>query len=388
MVSQIRPKVALVRCPDYDQEKIDASVHDTLSLLGGIGRFVSPGQKVFLKVNLLTARKIDAAVTTHPAVVKALVKEVQSAGGIVTIGDSPGGPYSVRALKRSYRAAGLETVADETGANLNFDLSTVDLPHPEGKILKGITIARPVADADVVISIPKLKTHGLTVFTGAVKVMFGAIPGLLKAEYHLKMPDVKDFSDMLLDIVTLIKPGLTVMDAVVGMEGEGPSAGKPRNVGMILASEDSVACDVVASSVVGIKPEDVTTTSAAIRRGLTTGRLEDIDLAGVPFSAVQIRGFAVPAKGGDITSRMPKVLYRFTDRYLRPKPVVRTARCNGCATCASVCPPQAITMADKRPSTDYEKCIRCFCCQELCPESAVAIWRPWLSRRLFAHRRS
>jgi uncharacterized protein (DUF362 family)/Pyruvate/2-oxoacid:ferredoxin oxidoreductase delta subunit len=386
MVPVAKPRVALVQCPDYEYDKVGTAVNDALAHLGGIGRFVTPGQKVFLKVNLLTARKIEDAVTTHPAVVKAVVKEVQAAGGVVTIGDSPGGPYSAKALNRAYRAAGLDVVAEETGAILNFDTSVVDLPHPEGKLLRTITVLKPVADADVVITIPKLKTHGLTRFTGAVKVLFGVIPGLIKAEYHLKMPAVQDFSDMLVDIATLIKPSLTIMDAIVGMEGEGPSAGKPKTVGLILASEDSFACDIVASSVVGIGPDEVTTTRAAVARDLTTGRLDDIEMVGAAFDSVKIAGFKGVEKGGDMMARMPKPLYPFIERYLRPKPVVRINQCTGCATCMSVCPPKAIAMVEKKPHTNYEKCIRCYCCQELCPESAVTIYRPWLSKKIFARK--
>lgn len=298
------------------------------------------------------------------------------------MGDSPAGPYTVGALKRSYRAAGLDQVAAETGAALNFDLESVDLPHPEGKVLKSITVTRPIAEADVVITLPKLKTHGLTVFTGAVKVLFGCIPGLLKAEYHLRMPDVRDFSDMLLDIATLVKPGLSIMDGIVGMEGEGPSSGRPRTIGLLLASEDSVALDVVACSVVGIKPANATTTRAAIARGLSSGRLEDIDLVGPPFSTVQVTSFEAAVRVGNWRERLPRPLYSLAEGLFRPKPVTRLERCTGCGTCARLCPPQAIAMVDKRPRTDYDKCIRCFCCQEVCPESAVSIHRPWVARRV------
>jgi len=383
MAEESQPRVVLTPCTDYQEARVEAAVQASLAALGGMERFVQPGQRVFLKVNLLMAKEIDRAITTHPAVVKAVVKQIQAAGGSVIIGDSPGGPYSVSGLKRSYRLSGMEQVAAETGAALNFDLGAVELTHPAGKVLKRATIIRPLADADVVITLPKLKTHGLTKFTGGVKILFGAIPGLLKAEYHLRMPDVRDFSDMLLDLVTLVKPRLSIMDGVVGMEGEGPSAGKPKQVGLLLASTDSVALDVVACAVVGIPPEEATTTRAAMARGLTTGRVEDIDLVGPPLSAVKLTDFETVGKGGDFVHRMPGFVHGLAYALLRPKPVTNQQLCNGCGTCANVCPAQAITMIGHRPRTDYDKCIRCFCCQELCPQSAVMIQRPWAGRMVF-----
>lgn len=375
------PKVALVKCSDYNEVRVEEAVPQAVELAGGVERFIKPGERVFLKVNLLLAVPIERAVTTHPAVVKALVRLVQSVGAEAVIGDSPGGPYSVRWLKRVYRASGMDKVAEETGASLNFDVQTADVPHPEGKILKHLTIAKAVQDADAVITVPKLKTHGLMLFTGAVKNLFGVVPGLLKAEYHLRMPKVADLSDAMVDIFNLVKPRLAVVDGIVGMEGDGPSAGSPRRIGTVLVSGDGFACDVAGASLVGLRPEQMPITKAAMARGLTTGRLSDIELAGAPFEEIKLTDFKHATKGfsGD---RMPVVAQGLLNRLFRPKPVLQPGSCTGCATCVQVCPPKAISMVGKLPQTDYDNCIRCFCCQELCPESAIAIWRPWAARRL------
>jgi uncharacterized protein (DUF362 family) len=284
-------RTAVIKCADYQQDSVDRAIWKSLNLLGGIERYVRPGTRVLIKPNLVTDRRPDEAVTTHPAVVKALVQVVQAAGGLVTIADSPGGPFSHKRLEEIYAASGMAQVSAETGARLNYDLSTVNLPHPEGKLLKGVTVIKAVAEADVVITVPRLKTHTLTGLTGAVKVAFGAVPSPLKTEYHLRLPKVGDFSQALLDICSLVRPCLTVMDAVVGMEGEGPSSGDPRPIGAILVSADSLACDVVAAALVGLDPLTVSTTRAAVRLGLTSGRLADIELVGDPLSEVRVNSF-------------------------------------------------------------------------------------------------
>ncbi len=381
-----KPQVALVKCTDYDYGQIETSVRRAVESLGGITKFVKPGQRVFLKINLLMKKKPEEAVTTHPAVVEAVVRLVQEAGGIPVIGDSPGGPYNQRALKNVYAVTGIQAVSERTGAELNWDLGEVTVPCPEGKVTRSLTVTSCYARADEVISLSKLKTHGLTTMTGAVKVLFGVIPGLNKAEYHLKMPNVRDFAELLCDISQLVKPGLAIMDAVVGMEGAGPSAGTPRQVGAVLASTDSFALDVVAAGLIGLKPEQVATIAAGRMRGLVS-RLEEVDLVGSQVSELAVKGYKIP-KGfpgsNFLDSKVPKVLQDAVVNRLRPKPRFIHSKCAGCSDCVHNCPPQALVLNEaKRPVVDLEKCIRCFCCQELCPHQAVEIRRPWLGRRLW-----
>ncbi len=377
--------VVLKYCPDYITE-VETQLREGLNELGGMSAFVQPGQRVLLKVNLLMKKRPEEAVTTHPSVVEATVRLVQEVGGIPVIGDSPGGPYTKNALQSIYSRSGLLEVAERTGAELNWDFGQTTRSFPEGKVAKSLTITNCVTEADVIITLSKLKTHGMMTFTGAVKVLFGVIPGLLKAEYHLKMPKIKDFAGLLVDIAQFVKPALSIMDGIVGMEGNGPSAGQPRDIGALLLSTDPFALDVVAADLIGLKPERVPTIRVARERGLTAS-LQEIDLKGDARSLWRIQDFIVPktisANFLDMVP-LPKSVSSFLMNRVRPRPVFSHDQCQGCSDCVNNCPPKALVMSDqKRPVVDLEACIRCFCCQELCPNLAVDIFRPWLGRKLF-----
>lgn len=376
--------VVLKYCPEYTAD-IESALRVGLQELGGMSKFVKPGQRVLLKVNLLMKKRPEEAVTTHPTVVEAAVRLVQEAGGIPIIGDSPGGPYTQSALNSIYTRSGLRDVAERTGAILNEDFGQSVVSHPEGRISKSLTLTKSVTEADVVFTLSKLKTHGMMTFTGAVKNMFGAIPGLLKAEYHFKMASTKDFANLLVDIVTYVKPALSIMDGIVGMEGDGPSAGRPRNVGALLVSEDPFALDVVATNLIGLKPEKVPTIMAARERNLVS-RMDEVELKGDDRSLWRIQDFKVPKTVGvnflDMAP-LPQNIRRFLTDRVRPRPEFNYSLCKGCHVCIENCPPKALTVDENRkPKVDLNMCIRCFCCQELCPHKAVEIARPWLARTL------
>lgn len=375
-------KVILHRCEKYDVELIKRVLRKGFEEIGGLNRFVHRGQRVFLKLNLLMRKRPEDGVTTHPAVVEAVTLLLQEQGAQVVIGDSPGGPYKKALLKSIYKAAGIEEVANKTGAELNYNTEIVEVPHPAGKIVKRFTIIKPLLDADVYLSLSKLKTHMMTRFTGAVKVNFGTIPGLVKAEYHFKMPDVMDFSNMLLDLTDCVKPKLNIMDAIIGMEGKGPSAGDLREVGALLISEKATALDVVATALVGIEPESVPTIKAAGERGWPS-TLEDIQVLGEPLDSFNIKPFKTPAHTEKARFPVPDLLNKALEAWLRPKPVFCVDKCVLCQECIKCCPAQALTIGDEKPQLDKKKCISCFCCQELCPKMAVDVKRSPLSKMLF-----
>jgi uncharacterized protein (DUF362 family)/Pyruvate/2-oxoacid:ferredoxin oxidoreductase delta subunit len=341
--------------------------------------FVQPGQRVLVKPNLLIGRAPEEAVTTHPAVIQAVVELAQEAGGRVMVGDSPSGPFTVGRLRSAYHKSGWIEAAQRTGAELNYQIDgVVRLPHEDGHLLKLVDVAAYATQADVIISLPKLKTHGLMRFTGAIKNMFGVVPGLTKAGYHAKLQTADRFAHMLIDVLTLITPALTIMDGIVGMDGNGPSGGDPFPCHVLLASTDGIALDEVAVRLVGFDPQRIPPLRAAIERGLSSGRWEDIELLGDDFDALKVNGFR-PAATGRGMSGLPSFLRNLVSRSLVATPQA-TAACTGCDDCERMCPVEAITIVDGRARMDLETCIRCYCCHEVCPERAIELRRPWLSR--------
>lgn len=378
--------VSIQPCADYDPAHLSTALRDALEPLGGMRAFVRPGDSVLLKVNLLSRALPERAVTTHPEVVRALIREVAAAGGRPSVGDSPGGPNSPGLVKRIWSDSGIGEVCEQEGVPLLLlDDETVSVTNPQGALFGRFTIGAAVARADVVITVPKFKTHGFMMFTGAVKNLFGCIPGLEKAQYHLTVPDRDDFAAMLIDLMLACKPSLAVMDAVVGMEGEGPAGGTPRQVGAIMASADSVALDVVAAAMAGLRPDEVYTNKIAAKRGLGPTRVEDVDIAGADWRSMAPDSFALPAR--DVTSMMPRWLGPRLRAWTTARPVLENAGgCTKCRTCSQVCPVDAIVVEADGPVFDRQACIRCYCCQELCPPQVIGLRVPPLARVLSKRR--
>jgi uncharacterized protein (DUF362 family)/NAD-dependent dihydropyrimidine dehydrogenase PreA subunit len=381
--------VAIVECSSYDPETVQDAVNRLVQLLGGWEAFVKPGETIVIKPNLLMRKSPDEAVTTHPTVIEAAARSVINAGGKAVVAESPGGPMNTRVLHWVYKGCGLTEAAARSGAVLNFNTAETTVKVPAGGILAGVTVLEEVARADGIVSISKLKTHGLTRMTGAVKNLFGVIPGLKKAEYHFRMPGAEEFSAMLVDVARAVSPRLHVIDAVTGMEGEGPSGGEPVHIGLLLAGTCPFTLDLVAAALVGINAEEVPTIAVSIKRGYISGDITKARLLGDPVSLPRLR-IRVPPKARDFdllkaNSRgsLPGWLINSINRRLRPYPGFSQEICIGCGECSRICPAGAISMDKKIPSPELDKCIRCFCCQELCPQRAVKINRPWLGRVLF-----
>jgi uncharacterized protein (DUF362 family)/Pyruvate/2-oxoacid:ferredoxin oxidoreductase delta subunit len=307
------------------------------------------------------------------------VRLVQEAGGRPIIGDSPGGPFSPALLRGVYQSAGLLEVAEETGAELNFDVRAERIPAPEGRLIKMLDICGFALDADVIISLPKLKTHGLMGFTGATKNLFGLVPGVTKAGYHAKLQSLDQFAEMLLDILTAVKPAFHLMDGIVGMDGDGPSAGRPYPAGILLCSTDAVALDLVATHLAGLPLERIAPLRVARRRGLTTGSVQDVQVVGEPLESVRLEGFRAPGSGAKDFSILPQGMRQFFVRQLVASPQVGDA-CVGCGICAQNCPMQTIRMEGRRAVINLSNCIRCYCCHELCPEKAITLKQSWVQR--------
>ncbi len=375
--------VALVGCEDYAEDKVDAAIQRGIDLLGGIRPLVKSGETIVLKPNVLIGSDPSRCVTTHPAVLKSVGKLFQAAGATVLFGDSP----AVGGCDFNLRRAGLRQVGDEAGFIVaDFDHGR-EVSHPQALLAKKITLANAVLDADGVISLPKLKAHPLTRLTGAVKNQFGCVPGFLKGQFHVKMPDPHTFAAMLVDINTFIRPRLYIMDAVIGMEGNGPRSGQPRQIGVLLFSADPVALDAVACKLINLNPEFVPTSRPGEKSGLGTYHYENIDIVGDDIQAFVVGDFVVvrkpvpPAASGFIRTMIKN---RAT-----PRPVMDTAKCTACGTCIEMCPVGLpalywmLTEAGKKPKYNYDECIRCYCCQETCPEGAISIKTPWAGKVFF-----
>jgi uncharacterized protein (DUF362 family)/Pyruvate/2-oxoacid:ferredoxin oxidoreductase delta subunit len=376
-----RPVVAIARCADYEADAVKRALDESLLPLGGMQAFVREGDTVFLKVNLLMKAEPDRAVTTHPALVRAVAELVRAAGGRVLIGDSPGGRTSRAAAVKVFEASGMASVAADVGAELVLLDETVKVPVPDSGRYAFLELGRQAVEADVLISLPKFKTHGFMTLTGAVKNQFGLVAGLEKAQFHLKVPARPDFAEMLVDINVARKPDLAIMDAVIGMEGEGPAGGSPRPIGALLASADVFALDAVMAAMAGLDVSKAPVAAAAARRGVGPASADDVEVVGVPWQDIAPADFVLPGRdlGGGLGSRMMGPLKRFTTS----RPYLGTpSGCTSCATCATNCPAKAIEMRDGRPGFDYDACIRCYCCQELCPPQVIALKRPLLVRLL------
>ena len=371
-------QVALVRCENYDEELVHQAVGRGLALLGGPERFVQPGEGILLKPNLLVRSAPEKAVTTHPAVFRAVAQVLGAAGARLSYGDSPG----FGGTRMTARGAGLVNVAEELGIALADFSHGETVSFPDGELIKQFTIAAGVLAADGIISLSKLKTHGLTRLTGAIKNQFGCIPGLLKGEFHARMPDVDRFSQMLVDLNRLLRPRLYVMDGIVAMEGNGPRNGDPRPLSVLLFSDDPVALAATASRIVNLDPALVPTTNWGEKWNL--GRYQSVEILGDPLDSFIAADFSVsrqlPSPAGE-----RGFMARFLKNWIVPRPAIHPANCTTCGTCVQVCPvaPKAIDFRNGRrssPSYDYSLCIRCYCCQEMCPDNAISIETPLLGR--------
>jgi len=376
ILEDMKSKVALVYCGSYEINEVRQAVSRGLELIGGARSFVKAGEKIVLKVNLLVGEVPEKCVTTHPAVFKAVAELFAAEGAILSYGDSPGFGASHSAAKK----AGIADVAEEMKIELADFKDGREVFFEEGLQNKKFFIANGILDSDGVISLPKLKTHGLERFTGGVKNQFGCVVGMRKGEFHVKLPDATDFARMLVDLNNCVKPRLYILDGIVAMEGNGPRGGTPRALNVLLFSTDPIALDSTACRLINLNPLYVPTTLIGGKAGVGTFKEEEIEIVGDELKEFICKDFNVvrsPVK----TIKKNKMV-SFLNNRLVAKPFIISEKCTQCGTCVHSCPVEgkAVNWLNgdhtKVPVYDYTKCIRCYCCQEMCPESAIILKEP------------
>jgi uncharacterized protein (DUF362 family)/Pyruvate/2-oxoacid:ferredoxin oxidoreductase delta subunit len=375
----MKTPVAIVRCPSYDAAALDRAVAEAVEL--------APlpevrGASVLLKPNILSVSSPEQAIATRGELLAAFARLLKSKGAArIMAGESPGFQSHEAAAKKS----GIRAACDAEGVEwLDFSEGT-EFECPTGKRVKRFTFAAALKEAEILVSLPKLKTHRLMRYTGAIKNLFGLVPGLGKSAFHMRFPAIEDFGYMLVDLALAAKPAYCLMDAIVSMEGEGPSNGRPIETGLVLASRDPAALDWTAASIIGYDPRELPYLVDACSRGAWISGPEDIEVKGLAVDEARPASFElVPPNIGHsfITDRIPAPLRRIARNAMVARPFFDHAKCIRCGGCVKICPPKALAFvpdaqaaSGMRISVDYEKCIRCYCCHEVCPADAIRLAR-------------
>lgn len=348
-------KVAIQKS-NYENLKID----ELLLPLGGMKKYVNKGDKVLLKTNLLNASEPEKSVVTNPVFIKNIAQEIFKIKATPIIGDSPSGPFTRRRLEKVYTKAGLIELSNKYGIELNYDTKTKKIDIPNGKRLKKTPICNFIIKADKVISLPKLKTHSLMIMTLATKNMYGAIPGLTKARYHSMFIRRKAFAEMLIDILSVMKQDLIIMDGIIAMEGDGPAAGTPLKLGLSLASDNPYAIDLAVCDILNIESVGIPTLKEAKLRKLWPKKIE------YPLlnpKEIRYNNFVLPSTSG----------YILTGKKIPNKYPIPNKNCTACGECVKICPKKIINIKENIIEIDYKKCIKCYCCHEVCPYNAIKL---------------
>lgn len=378
----MKTDVSIVACSSYNAQEVRDALEKVLLPLGGLS-WVTPGMRVAIKANLVSMMKPERAATTHPALLCELVKMLCERGAEPIIGDSPGGLYNAAMVNRIYQVTGMKQ-AEAVGARLNQNFSNSEASFPEAMVAHDFTYTAYLDEADAIIDFCKLKTHGMMGMSATVKNMFGVVPGTFKPEYHFRYPDHRDFAKMLVDLNTYFAPKvkLCLVDAIVGMEGNGPTQGTPRKIGALLAAASPHPLDLACATLIGLTPKDIPTLEIAMENGWIPESADELNISGDlrsfcvdDFENIHVRRSLQFEGAGKFASM-------FVRSALRAEPRPDKKKCVGCKKCAEICPARVITMKNNVPEINRERCITCFCCQEFCPVGAMKVHRPLIARIL------
>jgi uncharacterized protein (DUF362 family)/Pyruvate/2-oxoacid:ferredoxin oxidoreductase delta subunit len=370
----MKTPVSIVKCASYEPVLVEEAVKEAVGLLGGIGRFIKPDSKVLVKPNILMGIEPEAGIDTHPEVVRSVIRCLKEIGCEIIVGDGPSvWGKQISNIDEVYRRSGISKICQEE----TVELVKFDKRRWRGKFPMTVWLD----SCDHFVSIPKFKTHDLTLLTGAVKNLFGLVSGTFKTELHKNHYKVEDFSRILVDIYQEAKPDLTVIDGIVAMEGDGPaSGGKLRNLGVVLAGADCVALDSVMALIMGIKPLDVLSTREAARRKLGNADISSIEILGAKIEEANNRPFVLPSTS--FKKNIPLPLVNIARKLIKYYPYVQDNNCVRCSACVQACPTGAVLLKNNKISFNYAKCISCFCCQEACPASAIRVRKSILARMI------
>ena len=394
MVKSLENKVSIVKCQSYSKNELTAAIKKCVDLIGGFEKFIAGGKKILLKPNLLSPSSPDFAVTTHPVFIESIIDIILKLTGDpsnIVIADSPGAvlPHTQETLLKTYEVCGLNYLQHKSGINLNMDTGFETVAYRDGKVLKTLEIIKPVLDADLIINLPKFKTHSLTMVTGAVKNMYGIIHGRTKTLLHTKFMEIEKFNDMLIDIYSYKRPAINVIDGIMGMEGEGPgSSGTPRKTGFVIAGTNGIAIDNIMGKIMGIKDGNLPLINCAEKRGIDGWNTADIEVLGENINNIIIHDFKLPKN-----TRIDRITKnRFINTYILPfvrnniglSPYQNKNKCNLCKQCIEACPELAITELNNVLKFNYKKCIRCYCCSEMCPQGAIDLKYSFIGNLIFS----
>lgn len=388
-----KTRVSVVKCKSYNKISLNEAISRCVSLLGGFEKFLNSKSKIVIKPNLFLAAAPEKAVTTHPLFIEAVIENIIDITGSsknIIIADSfgPAVPYNRTGMEKVYSTTGILDIAKRTGCRLNYSTEYECLSNKEGRILKKIEVIKPIVEADVIINLPKFKTHNLTVITGAIKNMFGIVPGFTKVGYHLRFDDFEKFSEMLLDIVFSVKPALNIMDGILGIEGEGPGrSGTPREVGLVLASDDPISMDIVMSKIMNIDQRLNPFLEVLKKWKIKSYTDSNIEVLGERLFDIIIYDFKLPKSIGQKRLTRSNFLNTYILPFIRsslnPYMYIDYSKCSLCKICQNICPQNSISYSNNRIKFNHRTCIRCFCCSEMCPEGAIGIKYSFLGNLIF-----
>lgn len=368
------------RMEEYDDALLTQAVEEIFADSAAMQQ-LTPDSRVLLKPNLLAKHVPERAVTTHPAVVRAVIRALKKRGiQHITVADSPGGVYTPAVMKPLYRQSGLQAVCEEEGAVLYTACEWGERACTDFDLVPRFSWIQPALEADCIINLPKVKTHVMMGMSCAVKNLFGLVPGLQKAEFHMRFPEKEHFARMLVDLCEAARPALTIADGILAMEGDGPAGGQPRKLGLLLASEDPYLVDLAVCRVMHFPPQQVEYLACAMRRGLCADAFEESRAQGdadalFPRTDYQMPESYVAVNFSGKRTRAIRWLFPWLEKHAAPRPVIVRSRCIGCGKCAEICPGHTIQVSAGKARISPQGCIRCFCCHEMCPVKAIDVKR-------------